>query len=306
MEIITFSAQTAMRFKSNKHVSQCYTIVYLVLCGADYTTLRTPFVFTHPVLNIPIITDSIPGGYIIMLQQPDTPPEVVLNCTVEAHPIPSLTWTRDDGRPVDQQQVMTETREMAFSSLLTVPSTQLAGRAEFTCTADVMGTTAQSSVAITAYCELLRIVLFIQYIFLLQSTVLASTSVSYPVSPTAPVTITDQPESPPPLMIGETVSLSCTASSIPIPGITWFQVQNGMNIQLSNESGDVTIVSEEQDETTLMSTLQLSLNNEMDFTEYFCHGDNNFTSTDSNAVQIEQACEPMLCLLMSSIPYTAG
>ena len=79
-----------------------------------------------------------------------------------------------------------------------------------------------------------------------------------------------------------------------------------MDIQLSNESGDVTIVSEEQDETTLMSTLQLSLNNEMDFTEYFCHGDNNFTSTDSNAVQIEQACEPMLCLLMSSIPCTAG
>ena len=158
MEIITtFSAQTAMRFKLNKHVSQCYTIVYLVLCGADYTTLRTPFVFTHPVLNIPIITDSIPGGNIIMLQQPDTPPEVVLNCTVEAHPTPSLTWTRDDGNSVDQQQVMTEPREMAFSSLLTVPSTQLAGRVEFTCTADVMGTTAQSSIAITAYCELLRI-----------------------------------------------------------------------------------------------------------------------------------------------------
>ena len=127
--------------------------------------------------------------------------------------------------------------------------------------------------------------LFIQYIFLLQSTVLASTSVCVSCFLTAQVTITDQPESLTPLMFGETVSLSCTASSIPIPGITWFQVQNGMTIQLSNESGDVTIVSGKQNETTMMSTLQLSLNNEMDFTEYFCHGDNIFSSIDSNKVQ---------------------
>ena len=141
-------------------MSQCYVYlcqVYHILQGRqNITIIFLLSVFTHLVLSAPNITTSIPGDTVI-LQQPDTPPEVVLNCTVEAHPTPSLTWTRDDGRPVDQQQVMTEMREMAFSSLLTVPSTQLAGRVEFTCTADVMGTTEQSSIVITAYCELLRI-----------------------------------------------------------------------------------------------------------------------------------------------------
>ena len=102
-----------------------------------------------------------------------------------------------------------------------------------------------------------------------------------------------------PLLIGETVSLSCIASSIPIPEISWFQTQNGMDIELSADDNNVIITSVMQSETTLMSTLQLSLNNEMDFTEYFCRGDNNFVRTDSNSARIEQACKPKMFLMHS-------
>ena len=106
----------------------------------------------HPVLSVPIITDSIPGANNVILQQPDTPSEVVLNCTVEAHPTPSLTWTRDDGSPVDQQQGVTRFRQTAFS-VLTVPTSELEGRVEFTCQADVVGLTEHTLVVINSYSE---------------------------------------------------------------------------------------------------------------------------------------------------------
>ena len=99
-----------------------------------------------------------------------------------------------------------------------------------------------------------------------------------------------------PFLIGDTASLSCTVSSIPIPGITWFRAQNGMQVQ--NNGDDVVIQSVMQNDTTVRSTLQLQLNNEMDFSGYFCRGNNGFTSRDSDTVQIVQACEPFSSLLL--------
>ena len=75
---------------------------------------------------------------------------MVLNCTVEANPTPSITWTRDDGNPVDQQQGITGFRQTAFS-VLTVPVVELEGRVEFTCQA---GLTEHTSIVINSYSEL--------------------------------------------------------------------------------------------------------------------------------------------------------
>ena len=49
----------------------------------------------EPVITISSDTRWSPDTTII-LGQSDTPSEVILNCSVEAHPIPTLTWFRDD------------------------------------------------------------------------------------------------------------------------------------------------------------------------------------------------------------------
>ena len=100
--------------------------------------------------------------------------------------------------------------------------------------------------------------------------------------------IVEQPVAPDrPLVIGETATLTCVASSIPSPVITWFRVQNGAGpVELVN-GGDVMIMI--VNDTTVRSTLQLVLANEADFAGYFCRGDNGFVSEDSNTVQITLA-----------------
>ena len=107
---------------------------------------------------------------------------------------------------------------------------------------------------------------------------------------TAPVVIVEQPfppDQPLMLMIGETATLTCAASSIPSTVITWFRVQNGAGPNLELVSGgDVIISSLEVNDTTVRSTLQLILANEEDFAGYFCLGDNGFISAESNTVQI--------------------
>ena len=105
--------------------------------------------------------------------------------------------------------------------------------------------------------------------------------------PTALVVIVEQPVAPDrPLVIGQSATLTCVASSIPSPVITWFRVQNGAGpVELEN-GGDVMIMISEVDDTTVRSTLQLVLANEADFAGYFCRGDNGFVSVDSNTVQI--------------------
>ena len=93
-------------------------------------------------------------------------------------------------------------------------------------------------------------------------------------------------------MVGSTVTFTCTASSIPRPDVTWFKIQNEMDTQLMHNI-DITI-SEEMNTTSVRSTLQLRLVNEMDFTGYFCQGDNGFNMTDSTIAIVEPVGE---CLL---------
>ena len=148
-----------------------------------------------PVLGNPIISLSIEETTII-LRQATTPSELVLNCSVEAHPIPSLSWSRDDGISARGKQGITGfrcgaelhvcslvfmasavpqsnfyaigrylhlyehgtmsssccPREVAFS-LLSVAVEDLAGRVQFSCTAELMGEAEVGTVSVTTYCE---------------------------------------------------------------------------------------------------------------------------------------------------------
>ena len=100
----------------------------------------------------------------------------------------------------------------------------------------------------------------------------------------APVVIEEQPVSTPPLLLGDVVTFSCAASSIPSPSITWFQGQPGIETPLVNDD-DIIIITVEANNNLVRSTLQLTLVNEMDFTDYFCRGDNGLSTTDSNVFQ---------------------
>ena len=100
----------------------------------------------------------------------------------------------------------------------------------------------------------------------------------------APVVIEEQPVSTGPLTLGDVATFSCTASSIPSPTITWFRGQPGMETLLMNDT-NVVIITVEVTDNMVRSTLQLTLVNEMDFTDYFCRGDNGFNTADSNVVQ---------------------
>ena len=103
----------------------------------------------------------------------------------------------------------------------------------------------------------------------------------------APVVIEEQPVSTEPLALGDMATFSCSASSIPSPTVIWFRVQHGMETPLVNDN-DIVVITEELTSDSVMSTLQLRLTSEMDFTDYFCHGDNGLSTADSNVVQAVQ------------------
>ena len=78
------------------------------------------------------------------------PPQVTLTCTVEAHPIPTITWLRGS-TPLGGQQEITSFMETP-SSTLTVPVDEnLRGEVEFTCRAVQGGRTVNTTTQITAF-----------------------------------------------------------------------------------------------------------------------------------------------------------
>ena len=111
------------------------------------------------------------------------------------------------------------------------------------------------------------------------------------VSTAAMVNITEDPQSAGPLLVGEMAMFTCQARSIPSPTLTWFRFQNGMMVELVNNSDDITITSQSQpeDSFTRPSVLSVRVTGDEDFTEYFCVGDNGFGSSTSGVATLVQA-----------------
>ena len=78
--------------------------------------------------------------------------------------------------------------------------------------------------------------------------------------------------------------LTCVASSIPIPEIKWFRVQNQFSVQLTNRSQS--LIHTEIDGCAVTSTLQLApITNFRSVTGFFCNGNNGFFQRDSYVVE---------------------
>ena len=108
---------------------------------------------------------------------------------------------------------------------------------------------------------------------------------------TAEISIPQQPQSPAPLQLSDSTSLSCTTDSNPrANSITWFRVQNRVPTPLVS-SGDISIRSENVGTNGLRSNLQLRITDDMSFADYFCHGSNGFRTMESNHVAVTRACE---------------
>lgn len=107
----------------------------------------------------------------------------------------------------------------------------------------------------------------------------------------APIVFTKQPV----LLHSERTSvniLTCTASSVPIPDLTWFQVKNGVLIEQTNTS-HVSVYHTVEDEFTLTLTLQFAPINDLTVTGYFCRGSNGHFHNDSHMIRILD-CENIL------------
>ena len=91
----------------------------------------------------------------IILEQEGTPDTVTINCSVEANPLPRITleWYNGAGELVQGTQAPTGFLESAFS-LLTVSTSELRGREEFTCTITLDDVTMNDIAVVNAYSEL--------------------------------------------------------------------------------------------------------------------------------------------------------
>ena len=119
---------------------------------------------------------------------------------------------------------------------------------------------------------------------------------------TAPVQFTEQPTP----LASHTPSnqpfLTCTATSIPIPTITWFRIRNGTARQLTDGEEGVSVSAElGDDKCSVRSTLQLAtqITDHETMEGYYCMGDNGFFKIDSSTLDPLQCKNYKLSLSLS-------
>ena len=85
--------------------------------------------------------------------------------------------------------------------------------------------------------------------------------------------------------------LSCSATSIPVAQISWFQVlRNGTARQITSRDVGISIGEElEDDNCTVRSTLQLPPITDLSVTGYYCQGNNGFFLNNSNTFDLLQS-----------------
>ena len=86
-----------------------HKVLYTEKICYNYRLMVSFYPFPHPVLGVPIISDPVAPveSITVILGQPDTPTQLQLNCSVEAHPIPVLSWNRDSNISLDGDQGIT-------------------------------------------------------------------------------------------------------------------------------------------------------------------------------------------------------
>ena len=90
------------------------------------------------------------------------PADLTLTCTATARPRPNITWYKDgaelmDGGQVSLTSYSKEEGERVLESTLTMTSPFLDGIGSYTCTAENVVDTANSTAEVTVYCELLLV-----------------------------------------------------------------------------------------------------------------------------------------------------
>ena len=167
---------------------------------------------------------------------------------------------------------MTGFRETAFSELH-VPVAELKTEVEFRCIATLADHRENASVILAAFCESLtcacvcvRVCVCVPYM-------------DFILSETAPVVFTKQPDLSDPMTTSANM-LTCTASSVPAPDVTWFQIRNGVSVEQTTSHAVIL-----EDELSVTSTLQLAPINDLNVTGYFCRGDNGFFHKNSNIIR---------------------
>ena len=98
------------------------------------------------------------------------------------------------------------------------------------------------------------------------------------------VSITRQPVSTAPLLVGETASFFCEAESRPAPTITWFRVRGGSTEMLLGSEPTVEITAAMATEDTTTSELAVIVEGIEE--QFFCVADNGFDNETSDTVDL--------------------
>ena len=219
-------------------------------------------------------------------------PEILtLTCTVNSQPLTNITW--DVGNvPVTIRQSPVGFRGPSLSSL-SVNSSLLSGSVSFSCHGN---DTVNETTVINAFSKSTQ---NMSSLTLPPSPSLTlpplpplppSLSPSLPLSlspshlfTAGPVTIEQNPVSPPRLVPGTAVSFSCSASSIPIPEIRWFRNASNGSVSFIDDIINTANISD----TAVNSTLTINITREDQFGDYFCVASNGlFNDTSTVAVVI--------------------
>ena len=137
---------------------------------------------------------------------------VILNCTLEASPIPEIVWTQGGMEQNGTEVVRTEGSDLGVESSLAIDVVDLRGEVSFTCVAslDAISANLSADVTITINGESHHMLMpehcahnFVQFL-----------SLASPVFTVDPVNSTVAVE-------GDTVTLNCSAEGYPAPSITW-------------------------------------------------------------------------------------
>ena len=234
-------------------------------------------------------------------------PEILtLTCTVNSQPLTNITW--DVGNvPVTIRQSPVGFRGPSLSSL-SVNSSLLSGSVSFSCRGN---DTVNETTVINAFSKStqdmssLTLPLSLPPSLTLpplppSSPSLSLLSLTLPHSPSSPsllsltlslspshlftagpVTIEQNPVSPPVLILRNNVSFSCSASSIPIPVINWFRNASNGSVSITDD-----ITATNISDTAVNSTLTINITSEDQFGDYFCVASNGFFNATSTVAVV--------------------